>query len=225
MPLADVEKISVDILEDENVLQKEQECMDKVFSLSSATTPFTVSIKIIKEMSNTNSPVHWRSQLINLLKNNGYEYDESAKKLTYINKQILDVSENRQLNAIENEKAESLNDRKWDVFICHASEDKEAIASPLAKKLKHLGINVWYDEFTLDWGSNIMVKIDRGLANSKFGIIILSETFFSKIWPINELSTLFTINIIRKRSMLLPLLHGVTRDYLIVIIRDIRYTR
>ena len=69
---------------------------------------------------------------------------------------------------------------KYDVFISHASKDKQEIAKPLAEALKKLNLNVWYDEFSLNIGDNIPQKIDDGLKNSKIGIVILSPTFFEK---------------------------------------------
>jgi TIR domain len=42
-----------------------------------------------------------------------------------------------------------LSNPKWDAFICHASEDKVQVVRPLAEALTNLGLNVWYDEFTL----------------------------------------------------------------------------
>ena len=39
----------------------------------------------------------------------------------------------------------------WDIFISHANEDKDAVARPLAERLRSLGLTVWYDEFTLLW--------------------------------------------------------------------------
>jgi len=53
----------------------------------------------------------------------------------------------------------------WDIFICHASEDKEAIARPLANALKQAGLDVWYDEFTLTLGDSLRRKIDHGLVH------------------------------------------------------------
>ena len=50
----------------------------------------------------------------------------------------------------------------WDVFICHASEDKEGFVKPLAEGLRRLGVAVWYDEFTLEVGDSLSKAIDRG---------------------------------------------------------------
>jgi len=66
-----------------------------------------------------------------------------------------------------------------DVFVSHAWEDKEEIAGPLAETLRRKGLRVWYDEFTLTVGDSLCRSIDRGLAQSRYGIIILSPHFFA----------------------------------------------
>ncbi len=70
--------------------------------------------------------------------------------------------------------------RKYDVFISHASEDKDDIVRPLANSLKDKNLKVWYDEFELKIGDSLRQKIDRGLANSRFGIVVLSKNFIKK---------------------------------------------
>lgn len=76
----------------------------------------------------------------------------------------------------------------WDVFISHASEDKEAVVRPMAAALVQAGLRVWYDEFTLTLGDGLRESIDRGLAQSRYGIVVLSPSFFGKRWPQQELS-------------------------------------
>jgi hypothetical protein len=98
----------------------------------------------------------------------------------------------------------------WDIFICHASEDKEAIARPLANALKQAGLHVWYDEFTLTLGDSLRRKIDHGLARSRYGAVILSPHFFAKEWPQRELDGLTTKEI-SKGKTILPIWHHVTR--------------
>lgn len=78
----------------------------------------------------------------------------------------------------------------WDVFVSHASEDKESFARPLAQALQHHGVKVWFDAFTLTIGDSLRRSIDRGLAQSRFGIVVLSEAFFQKHWPQLELDGL-----------------------------------
>lgn len=75
----------------------------------------------------------------------------------------------------------------WDVFISHAWEDKEEVAHPLAEALKAKGLSVWYDKFTLKIGDSLRQSIDNGLSKSRYGVVILSKSFFAKKWPKNEL--------------------------------------
>lgn len=80
--------------------------------------------------------------------------------------------------------------KKWDIFISHASEDKDAVVRPLAERLQSVGIKVWYDEFTLMVGDSLSRFIDYGIVNSQFGVVILSRQFFLKQWPQRELAGL-----------------------------------
>lgn len=92
----------------------------------------------------------------------------------------------------------------WDVFICHASEDKEVFVEELAGKLTDRGVSVWYDDFSLRLGDRLKGKIEEGLAKSRFGITILSKNFFQKKWPRDELDVL-TQRDSFKRKVILPI--------------------
>ncbi len=98
----------------------------------------------------------------------------------------------------------------WDVFISHASEDKEDIAKPLADALAYAGLKVWYDNFTLQLGDSLRRAIDRGLAESRYGIVILSPNFFAKAWAQRELDGL-TVREVSTGKTILPVWHRVTR--------------
>lgn len=99
----------------------------------------------------------------------------------------------------------------YDVFISHASEDKEAVVRPLAAALQNLGLTVWYDEFELHIGDSLRRKVDAGISGSRFGIVVLSTAFFAKRWPQYELDGLVTREVSGKQ-VLLPLWHGVSKD-------------
>ncbi|MHB1536215.1 MAG: DUF1883 domain-containing protein [Acidimicrobiales bacterium] len=99
----------------------------------------------------------------------------------------------------------------YDVFISHATEDKDAIVRPLATALQNLGLSVWFDEFELHIGDSLRRKIDAGISNSRFGIVVLSQAFFAKSWPQYELDGLVTMEVSGKQ-VLLPLWHGVSKD-------------
>ena len=79
---------------------------------------------------------------------------------------------------------------QWDVFISHASEDKEDVALPLAERLRAEGLRVWLDRFELTVGDSLRQAIERGLAESRFGIAIISPSFLEKHWPRAELDGL-----------------------------------
>lgn len=97
----------------------------------------------------------------------------------------------------------------WDVFISHAWEDKEAIARPLAKALEAKGLRVWFDEFTLSVGDRLRRSIDKGLACCKYGIVILSPTFFAKEWPQKELDGLIQREN-KGEKVILPVWHNIS---------------
>ena len=99
----------------------------------------------------------------------------------------------------------------YDVFISHASEDKEVVVRPLAHALQKAGLHVWYDEFELKIGDSLRRKIDLGLAGSRFGIVVLSRSFFSKGWTNYELNGLVT-RAVSGDQILLPIWHNVSKQ-------------
>ncbi len=99
----------------------------------------------------------------------------------------------------------------WDVFISHAWEDKESFVRPLAEALKARGLCVWYDEFTITVGDSLRRSIDRGLANSRYGIVVLSPSFFAKEWPQKELDGLAAREV-NGEKIILPVWHKITVD-------------
>ena len=103
------------------------------------------------------------------------------------------------------------NAQHYDVFIAHATEDKEEVARPVATALVELGLKVWYDEFELRKGDSLRRKIDRGLTRSRFGIVVLSPSFFAKSWPQYELDGLVTLEMTGEQTIL-PLWHRLTKN-------------
>lgn len=101
---------------------------------------------------------------------------------------------------------------KYDIFISHASEDKDSFVRTLAIALIQRGWKVWYDEVSLEIGDSLRQSIDRGLANSKYAIVVLSRCFFAKDWPAYELDGLVSKQIGTGEKVILPLWHDVTRE-------------
>lgn len=101
-----------------------------------------------------------------------------------------------------------------DVFISHASEDKDDFVRPLANALIDQGLNVWYDEMTLRIGDSLRQKIDKGLANSKVGLVILSPSFIKKGWTNYELDGIVT-RAVSGEQVLLPIWHNITKQQVV----------
>lgn len=102
-------------------------------------------------------------------------------------------------------------DTEFDVFISHASEDKDDFVRPLAVKLSEIGLRVWYDESTLKVGDSLRRKIDNGLARSRYGIVVLSSAFFIKNWPQYELDGMVAREM-EGRKVILPIWHKVSKS-------------
>jgi len=108
----------------------------------------------------------------------------------------------------------SSSNQVHDVFISHASEDKDEIVRPLANALINEGLNVWYDEFTLRIGDSLRQKIDQGLAKSRVGLVVLSTDFISKGWTNYELDGIVT-RTVSGEQILLPIWHNITKQQVI----------
>ena len=101
--------------------------------------------------------------------------------------------------------------KQWDFFISHASEDKDAVVRELAKILTAKGFKVWYDEYELKVGDNIRRRIDNGLANSKYIVVVLSPSFISKRWTMYELNGITTRELYGQ-TLILPIWHNISLD-------------
>lgn len=104
-----------------------------------------------------------------------------------------------------------MTEKKFDIFISHASEDKDSLVRPLATILERMSVRVWYDEFSLQLGDSLTASIDKGLQESRYGLLVLSKSFLGKKWPDYEYRSLMTREIDGER-VILPLWYGVTKE-------------
>ena len=102
----------------------------------------------------------------------------------------------------------------YDVFISHASEDKDDFVRSLANELVNKALKVWYDEMTLNMGDSLRQKIDNGLANSRMGLVVLSPAFISKGWTNYELDGIVT-RAVSGEQILLPIWHNITKQQVV----------
>lgn len=98
----------------------------------------------------------------------------------------------------------------FDVFISHASEDKDNFVRLLATELRKQHIEVWYDEFSLKPGDSIRRALDIGLSKSRYGIVVLSKSFFKKEWTQWELDGLVQKLNRGQGNCIIPIWHEIS---------------
>jgi hypothetical protein len=123
-----------------------------------------------------------------------------------------------------------MSPERWDVFICHASDDKENVVEPIFHHLDSAGIRCWYDRGEIMWGDSVVGKINEGLRSSRFVIVVVSPALLKKAWATREMNAALSQEIDSGETRVLPLVVG-TDDELrqitaqLVIQRDKRYLR
>lgn len=102
--------------------------------------------------------------------------------------------------------------KQYDVFVSHATEDKESFVNELVAALQNFGVNVWYDATEIGWGDSLRKRIDEGIRLSRFGIVVLSPDYIAdgKYWTGQELDSLFQKESATEK-VLLPVWHNLTK--------------
>lgn len=111
---------------------------------------------------------------------------------------------------VVSEKIESKSRKLYDVFLSHASKDKLTYVEELKQTLDILGVKVFYDKDTIEWGDDWKQKIYEGLEKSEFAIIVISEHFFGREWTEEELKRLLERQNAEGQKLILPILHNIT---------------
>jgi hypothetical protein len=99
-----------------------------------------------------------------------------------------------------------------DVFLCHAWDDRQGAAKELHDLLESRGVSVWFSEKDVGLGVPLLRAIDKGLANSRIGIVLVTPALIRRL-PAEgiadkELSALLA------RDLLVPVVHGTTYEAL-----------
>lgn len=172
---------------------------------------------LTKQIADKTSDLHRHQQ--QLFK----EQEREQKKLLDSLKRREEESKRRQENLLNQVRlstqrafttgplAKEIVNVDYDAFISHAWEDKDDLVRPLAEKLTAAGFSIWYAEFKLKVGDSLRRSIDKGLASSRFGIVVLSPSFFAKNWPQYELDGLVAKEMTGGK-VILPLWHKVSKD-------------
>lgn len=101
----------------------------------------------------------------------------------------------------------------FDVFICHASNDKSSIVTPIVQECESLGISCWFDANQIQWGDDISAQIGEGLSQSRFVLVVISDQSVDRGWPIKEISIAIDDEVRSGTVRVLPLFAG-NRDEL-----------
>lgn len=97
-----------------------------------------------------------------------------------------------------------------DVFLCHAWDDRGSAAKELHDLLESRGVSVWFSEKDVALGTSLLREIDKGLAKSRVGIVLVTPALLRRLRgegiADKELSALLA------RDLLVPIVHNTTYD-------------
>jgi len=99
-----------------------------------------------------------------------------------------------------------------DVFLCHAWDDRKESAKELHDLLEENGVSVWFSEKDVLLGSSLLREIDKGLANSRVGIVLVTPNFIDRIR--NEGIAEKELSALLARDLLVPIVHNTTFERL-----------
>lgn len=99
-----------------------------------------------------------------------------------------------------------------DIFLCHAWDDRKESALELYNLLESNGVNVWFSEKDIPLGTSFLREIDKGLAKSKIGIVLVTPSFLKRVQ--NEGVAEKELSALLATDQLVPIVHNTTYDEL-----------
>lgn len=100
----------------------------------------------------------------------------------------------------------------YDVFLSHANKDKLDIVDELNSSLEKLGIKIFYDKKSLEWGDKWKERIIDGTQKAEFAIIVISENFFEREWTEIELKSFLSRQNSDGQKLILPIVHKISNE-------------
>lgn len=152
--------------------------------------------------------------LVKILFADNHPYDIQILKDGYLYKEHL---KNNAINSFSTKQTQTLSVKskmEYDVFISHASKDKEEFVEELKESIKMLGVKFFYDEESIEWGDKWKELIIEGTNKSEFAIIVISENFFDREWTEKELSEFLNRQNDNGQKLILPIIHNITKEQL-----------
>nr|WP_312444258.1 toll/interleukin-1 receptor domain-containing protein [Brevundimonas naejangsanensis] len=111
----------------------------------------------------------------------------------------------------QNVEKQTTLDRR-DYFLCHAWDDRQSSAKELHDLLDERGVKVWFSEKDIELGVPFVREIDKGLAKSKVGIVLVTPNFLKRIQ--GEGIADKELSVLLQEGRLIPIMHGTTYDAL-----------
>lgn len=98
-------------------------------------------------------------------------------------------------------------DSEYDLFMSYSHEDSQEVVDLLVGELEAFGLDVWHDQGEVKLGDSIRASIDEGQTKSKYGVVVLSESYFegTSEWELNGLVNMHT----EEENVILPLWHDI----------------
>jgi len=134
-------------------------------------------------------------------------WSPSGSSVTYTSTEVRALTPIR-----ENFEKRASQPELRDVFLCHAWDDRKEAAKDLHDLLEANGVSVWFSEKDVPLGSSLLREIDKGLAKSRIGIVLVTPAFLNRLHgegiADKELSVLLA------RELLIPIVHNTTYESL-----------
>lgn len=110
-------------------------------------------------------------------------------------------------------KAAETRTQANDVFLCHAWPDRQADAKDLFDLLIDEDVSVWFSEVSLTLGTDMRAAIDKGLVNSRIGIVLVTPAMLDRLRTDRSVAG-SELSALLRRNLLVPVLHDVTFEEL-----------
>lgn len=135
-------------------------------------------------------------------------WSRASSSVFYTPAQVLSLTPIRNTVEMRANKQPDLRD----VFLCHAWDDRQGVAKELNDLLEVAGVKVWFSEKDLGLGVPMMRAIDKGLANSRIGLVLVTPAFLRRLS--NEGVAEKELSALLARDQLVPILHNTTYEAL-----------
>ena len=135
-------------------------------------------------------------------------WSRSTSSVSYTPEQVRSLTPIRETLEARADEQSDLRD----VFLCHAWSDRKGAAKELHRLLVAAGVKVWFSEEDLELGASMMREIDKGLAKSRIGLVLVTPALLERL-PQESVADK-ELSVLLARNQLVPIVHNTTYDAL-----------